>query len=380
VATGPFLCHPEALEGIVILSRSKAYDVAVIGLGGMGSSALAHCARSGMRAIGFEQYGPLHDRGASSGRSRMIRKAYYEQPHYVPLLLRAYDAWRELERESGAQLLHITGLLMIGGERDAIVSGALQSAAEYALPVEELDVRQIRERFSMFAVRDGERAVYEKDGGFIVPESAIEAYLRIAERHGATMEFDSAASVDRALEQAASVVVCAGPWLEDANLGIPIEVERNVQHWFAPQTGDFAIGRCPSFLIERDQWAYPLYGFPDYGFGIKAAFHGSGQSTHANELDREVRKTDIEPVRAAMQQAMPGSAGAYIEGKACMYALTPDRHFVISPHPKDPRVIVAGGFSGHGFKFVPVVGEIISRMIAGMAPAYEIEFLSAARF
>ena len=360
--------------------KTSQYDVAVIGLGGMGSSVLAHCAKRGMRAIGFEQYQPLHDRGASSGRSRMIRKAYYEHPHYVPLLLRAYDAWRELERESNSQLLYLTGLLMIGNDRSEVIAGALQSAAEYGLPVEQLGAMQVRERFPMFAIREGERAVYESDGGFIVPETAIEAHLQIAQRYGAVAEFGTYVSAEQAIERASNVVVCAGPWLEYLHLDVPLEIERNVQHWFAPGTDRVAIGRCPAFLIERDEWPYPLYGFPDYGFGVKAAFHGSGQITHANDLEREVREADIAPVRAAMDEALPRAAGPYIEGKACMYALTPDRHFVISPRTSDPRVILAGGFSGHGFKFVPVVGEVIAAAIAGDSPEYEIGFLSAARF
>ncbi len=176
------------------------------------------------------------------------------------------------------------------------------------------------------------------------------------------------------------VVVCSGAWLDELNLGIPIEVERNVQHWFAASDERFAIGRCPAFLIDRDDYPHMLYGFPDYGEGVKAAFHGSDQMTGARHLDRLVHESDIEPVRAALGLALPGAAGAYLRGKACMYALSPDRHFVISPHPRDARIIVAGGFSGHGFKFVPVVGEIVSMMVAGERPAYDLEFLSASRF
>ena len=346
----------------------------------MGSSVLAHCAKRGLRTIGFEQYEPLHDRGASSGRSRMIRKAYYEHPDYVPLLLRAYDAWRELERETGNDLLHVTGLLMIGGRRSEIITGALRSASEYDLPVEELDANTVRERFPMFAVRDDERAVFEADGGFIVPERAVEAHLQLAERCGAVMEFCARVTCEDALRRAPCVVVCAGPWLEDLDMGVPLQIERNVQHWFAPANNEFAFGRCPSFLFERDEWPHPLYGFPDYGFGVKAAFHGSGQYTRATDLDRRVHDGDIEPVRNALQEALPGAAGSYVDGKACMYALTPDRHFVISPSTRDSRLIVAGGFSGHGFKFVPVVGEVVADMVVGAELDSRLEFLSATRF
>ncbi len=356
------------------------YDVAVLGLGGMGSAVLAQCAQRGMRAIGYEQFNPEHDLGSSSGRSRMIRKAYYEHPTYVPLLLRAYDAWRELERTSKTKLLHITGLLMIGGEQSEVLRGAMQSASKYDLPVEQLNTAEVRRRFPMFALRDDEHGVYEADGGYVVPETAIAAHRGIALGAGAKMCYGRDATIDRALEDASHVVVCAGPWLELMGLGIPLEIERNVQHWFRPVDHRFDSERCPSFLIERPEFAYPLYGFPNYGYGVKAAFHGSGQITHANELDREVHDSDIEPVRAALENVLPGATYDYRDGKACMYALTPDRHFVISPLPQDPRVIIAGGFSGHGFKFVPVVGEIVADLVEGRRPQFDIEFFSAQRF
>lgn len=356
------------------------YDVAVIGLGGMGSAVLAQCARRGMRAIGYEQFSEQHDLGASSGRSRMIRKAYFEHPSYVPLLLRAYDAWRELESFSGMKLLHITGLLMVGGEQSEILRGAMESASQYDLPVEQLGAADVRRRFPMFALRNYERAVYEADGGYVVPEAAIAAYIGLALSAGVKMFYGKPVTIDHALENASHVVVCAGPWLESMGLGIPLEIERNVQHWFRPINHTFDSERCPAFLVERPEFTFPLYGFPNYGYGVKAAFHGSGQITHPNQLDREVHETDIEPVRVALDGILPGAAYDYRDGKACMYALTPDRNFVISPHPRDPRVIVVGGFSGHGFKFVPVVGEIVADLIEGRRPPYDIEFFSAKRF
>lgn len=356
------------------------YDVAVLGLGGMGSSVLAHCAMRGLRAAGFEQYARLHDRGSSSGRSRMIRKAYYEHPSYVPLLLRAYDAWRELERESNRPLLHITGLLMIGEPESELIAGAMGSARQHDLPVEQLDADQVRRRFPMFAPLESECGVFESDGGYVVPEAAIEVLLHAAQERGAVTHFNHAIGIEEALETAERVVVCAGPWLPELYPDVPIEIERNVQHWFAPQDDRFAQGRCPAFFMDRKGLKAPLYGFPDYGYGVKAAFHGGGTAATAATLDRAVGERDIEPLRETLETALPGAAGRYLESKACMYALTPDRHFVLSPHPKDSRIIVAGGFSGHGFKFVPVIGEIVAGMLTGAPLPYDLGFFSAARF
>jgi sarcosine oxidase len=358
----------------------QRYDVAVIGLGGMGSAVLAQCARRGMRSIGFEQFERSHDRGASSGRSRMIRKAYYEHPCYVPLVVRAYEAWRELERSSDTKLLHITGLLMLGEVDSALLSGALRSAREHDISVEYLSPDRARERFPMFAIDDSERAVYEADAGFIAPEAAIDAHLRIADRYGAVMQFGQEVTPAQALTYAGRVAICAGPWLQALRPDVPLEIERNVQHWFAAGDDRFRLGYCPAFLIDRKTSAFPLYGFPDYGWGVKAAFHGSGQITHAGELDRVVHESDIAPVRLALDRALPGAAGAYLEGKACMYALTPDRHFMISMSTHDDRVVIAGGFSGHGFKFAPVIGEVVCAMLAGEPPGFDITPFQLQRF
>lgn len=311
----------------------------------------------------------------------MIRKAYYEHPSYVPLLLRAYDAWRELERESGMPLLHVTGLLMIGEPESELIAGALDSAKQHDLPVEQLDAAQVQRRFSMFApLLPGECAVFERDGGYVVPEAAIDVLLHKAKERGAVMHFNRAAGIEEALEEAERVVVCAGAWLPGLDPQIPIQIERNVQHWFAPQDDRFAQGRCPAFLVDRKGFEAPLYGFPDYGYGVKAAFHGGGTATTAASLDRSVSERDVEPLRETLEAALPGAAARHLESKACMYALTPDRHFVLSPHPDEPRVLVAGGFSGHGFKFVPVIGEIVAGMLTGAPLSYDLGFLSAARF
>ncbi len=360
------------------MSAARRYDVAVIGLGAMGSAVLAECVRRGMRSIGFEQFERGHELGSSAGGSRMIRKAYYEDPAYVPLVLRAYDAWRELERRSGVELLHLTGLLMIGDDQSAVLAGSRASAAAHELAIEELNAAQARIKFPMFAIRGDERVLYESDGGYIVPEAAIAAQLQLAQNAGAAMEFGVAADVEFALQQASRIVLCTGAWMHEA--GFPLQVQRNVQLWFTPSDERFAEDRCPAFLVDRTCFGVPLYGFPDCGFGVKAALHGSGRFTPASEVERTVGDDDIAPVRSALDAALPGAAGAYRSGKVCMYELTPDRHFVISTHPSDDRVIVAGGFSGHGFKFAPVVAEIVADIAEERSSRFDIRLFSAARF
>ncbi|PMP85152.1 MAG: N-methyltryptophan oxidase, partial [Roseiflexus castenholzii] len=148
-------------------------DVIVIGLGGMGSAAAYHLARRGWQVIGLERFTPAHNRGSSHGRSRIIRQAYFEDPAYVPLLLRAYELWQDLQRTSSEPLLTITGGLMIGRAESGVVRGALRSAQMHHLPHELLDAADIRRRFPPFNVGDDEVALYEARAGFLDPEATV---------------------------------------------------------------------------------------------------------------------------------------------------------------------------------------------------------------
>ena len=372
------------------------YDVAVVGLGGMGSAILAQCARRGASVIGLEQFERGHGLGSSSGKSRMIRKAYFEDPAYVPLLLRAYDLWRELERETGAELLRLTGLLMVGEEESEIIAGASRAAREHHLPLESLTAREIRVRYPTLKVLAEEVGVYEPDGGILDPERAVEAQLDLATaagaqiRFGVAMESWAAVSDGFAIQTAdgtsltsRALVLSLGPWFKHSleRLGIPIRVERNIQAWFQPSTGAYATPHFPPFLLDREGLLAPLYGFPDFGDGVKAAFHSFGDLTDATHVDREVNMTrDIEPIVQAMEQWMPGAAVKLRAAKPCLYTLTPDGHFVVDRHPDHPRLVLCGGFSGHGFKFAPVMGEIGADLALEEGSRHKIDFLSLRRF
>ncbi len=372
------------------------YDVAVIGLGGMGSAILAECACRGSRVIGLEQFERGHTAGSSNGKSRMIRKAYFEDPAYVPLLLRAYALWRKLEQVTGEDLLCITGLLMVGSENADIIVGAQRAAQQHDLPLEVLDAREIRHRYPTLRVEDNEVAVFETDGGVIDPERAVEAHLRVATSAGAVLHFDAAltsweASGDGFMVRLANgtmiesraLILSLGPWLQKEleKLGLTIRVQRNVQAWFTPATDDYAVGRFPAFLLDRKILPAPLYGFPDFGDGVKAAFHSLGACTDMAHFDREISQSrDIDPIVRATENWMPGATAILRAGKACPYSLTPDGHFVIDHHPDHSRLILCGGFSGHGFKFAPVVGEICADLAFEATPRHEIGFLSSRRF
>jgi len=372
------------------------YDVAVVGLGGMGSAIIAQAAKRGASVIGLEQFSRGHDLGSSSGKSRMIRKAYFENPAYVPLLLRAYDLWRELERESNQELLRLTGLLMVGKEDCEIIAGATRAAREHSLPFEALAAPQIRSRFPMLKVLDEEMGVYEPDGGVLDPERAICAHLNVAEAAGAQTRFEAAMEsweptaagftirlANRTTVTTRALVLSLGAWFKNAmeKFGVTVRVQRNVQAWFDSSSNVYAAPNFPPFLLDREGLPAPLYGFPDFGDGVKAAFHSYGDLTDAANFNRTVDATrDIEPIMRAMEDWMPGAATVLRSAKPCLYTITPDGNFVVDRHPEHPRLILCGGFSGHGFKFAPVIGEIASDLVLEQGTRHEIEFLSLQRF
>jgi sarcosine oxidase len=371
-------------------------DVAVVGLGGMGSAILAHCAARGASVIGVEQFRPAHDLGSSHGKTRMIRKAYFEDSAYVPLVLRAYELWRELERAAGEEILRMTGLLSVGEEASEIIRGTRRAASEHDLRVESLSQREVKARYPTLELWKDEVALFETDGGVLNPELGIRAHLKIAESRGAEMRFGVAMESWHATDQgfelslsdgtrmsASKLVLALGPWFQQTleSLGVRIRVQRNVQVWFSPGTHAYDAPDFPAFLVNRRGLPAPLYGFPDFGDGVKAAFHGFGDLTDANHINREIDlPRDVELVARALEEWMPGAAQAFREAKPCMYTLTPDEHFVIDRHSDHPNLILCGGFSGHGFKFAPVVGEIGAELALDGGSRHEIEFLSLRRF
>lgn len=372
------------------------FDVAVAGLGGMGSAIAAHCAARGASVIGFEQFEPAHDLGASHGKSRMIRKAYFEDPAYVPLVLRAYDLWRQLEKEAGAELLQITGVLSVGPPGSEIISGTLRAADRHDLAVKAWSQPEVLKRYPTVRMLPDELAVFEPDGGVLRPEAAVRAHLKIAEVAGANLRFKTIMErwegTDNGIEvilddgtriMARNLVLAIGPWFQETlgALGVPLRVQRNVQAWFSPATRAYDSGRFPGFLVNRDGLPAPLYGFPDFGDGVKAAFHGLGDLTSAEQVERQVDPArDVDPIVRAMEAWMPGATQTFRDARPCMYSLTPDAHFVIDRHPQNANVILCGGFSGHGFKFAPVVGEIGADLALEGGSRHQIDFLSLRRF
>ncbi|MFJ7770571.1 N-methyl-L-tryptophan oxidase [Streptomyces sp. NPDC097107] len=377
---------------------SPTYDVIVIGLGGMGSAAAHHLSARGARVLGLEKFGPVHNRGSSHGGSRVTRQSYFEDPAYVPLLLRAYELYEDLERATGRDVAVLCGGVMVGRPDSRTVSGSLRSAREWDLPHEMLDAREIRRRFPTLTPADDEVALYEAKAGLLRPENTVAAHLQLATRQGADLHFDEPMTrwepyrdgvrvhTAENTYTASRLVICPGAWAPRllADLGVPFTVERQVMYWFQPKHGTppFLPGSQPVYVWE-DAAGVQVYGFPAIdgpGMGAKVAFFRKGRATTPETIDRTVYDHEVEAMADHMSSRIPDLPGTFLKAATCMYTTTADEHFVIARHPAHPdSTIVACGFSGHGFKFVPVVGEILADLALTGSTAHPIGLFDPAR-
>jgi sarcosine oxidase len=374
---------------------SNKYDVIVAGLGAMGSAAAYHLAKAGRRVLGLDRFRPPHELGSSHGRTRIIREAYFENPLYVPLVHRAYELWRELEQQSGRQLLRQTGGLMIGAPNGVIVRGAQRSAEEHRLPHRVLSAADVGREFPTFHLDRDMVAVWEPRAGILSPELAIQTHLELAAKNGADLRFDTLVKqweprgdgvvVKTATETFAGkqLLLSAGSWLNSLvpDLNLPLTVERQVMVWFEPRSEPelFQPQRCPIFICEPAPGRF-FYGVPDLGDGVKIGVHHEGAETSPDHLDREVKQHEIEAARALLARFLPNAAGPLRSSVACMYTNTPDEHFLFDWHPNFPQVLIASPCSGHGFKFSPVIGELAATLLAGGTPPFDLSLFKLSRF
>jgi len=374
---------------------SETYDIIVLGVGAMGASTCFHIASSGARVLGLEQFDVPHNQGSSTGFSRMIRMAYYEHPDYVPLLRRAYELWHELESQSGQKLLYETGGLYLGAPDCELITGSLQAAKLHGLPYEMLDHRQLAERFKAFHVPEDWSAMLESAAGFLLPEKVISAFADLAMRRGAEVHGreevirwkadQNGVEVQTTRERysAKKLVICGGAWSGKllASLGLELQVTRQVMGWVWPkQPGLFALNSFPVWAIGNADGSLH-YGFPMMGDvpGLKIAHHAPGTPTDPDHVERQPLPRDEETFRNALRRFLPAGDGPLLAIRTCLYTNSRDHHFIIDQHPQHPNVILACGFSGHGFKFASVIGEILADLAMERKTDLPFKFLSLDR-
>jgi sarcosine oxidase len=370
------------------------HDVIVVGVGGMGSAAAYHLATRGARVLALEQFDIPHDRGSSHGFSRIIRLAYWEHPTYVPLVRRAYELWRQLEQESGERLLVVTGSVDAGPADSANVVGARAACAAFDLRCDELDCAALGARFPGYRLPAGTVAIHQPEGGFLVPEACVTAHVALARRRGADIRTrehvlgweagDRQVRVRTASGEhaAARLVLTAGAWTGALvpRAAAALSPERQVMLWTKPLHPKlFDVGSFPVFYINMPDGSF--YGFPnhdDRGFKI-GRYHHRREQVDPDTIDRTCGPTDEVVLRDGIRCYFPAANGPTLAMKTCLFTNTPDEHFAIDRLADVPRVCLAGGFSGHGFKFCSVVGEVLADLALDGGTRHDIGLFALAR-
>lgn len=379
-----------------------SYDVIVIGLGAMGSAAAYELSRRGQRVLGLEQYFPGHDKGSSHGSTRLIRKSSFEHPTYVPLGLRAYEAYAELEKAAGRRLVTKAGGLYVGAPNESYVRQTIENAKLHNIEHAVLDREELSRRYPQVAARDDQIAYYESDIGVVAPGKCIIAQQQLAQQNGADLHFSEAVlsweaddahdwvrvHTEEGVYEAPRLVITPGAWAPRllADMGVPIEIERHWIFWFKPLDGhleELRVGNYPLVTVVDDEGvaftSWPAFGNEDL---VKATFvHIDADACTPETMTTEpISSKELAHIKRSMEKYVPGGAGELVDMQACMYTNAPDEHFVICKHPGHDNVSVAAAMAGHGFKFAPVVGEILADLTIDGKTDYDIELFNAARF
>lgn len=373
----------------------EKHDAIVIGVGGMGSATLYELAKRGKRVLGLEKFDIPHDQGSSHGVNRIIRLAYYEHPSYVPLLKRAYELWHEIERRGGERLLVTTGSIDTSAEDGEVFNGSLESCRIHGLRHEALSAAGTNSRFPGYRLPQGHFSLFQPDGGFLLSERCVVSYVNAALELGAQAHAREAVTAweatgdgvrvetGRGEYEAERLIITAGAWASRmtpslSGLAVP---ERQALAWLQPvEPALFAPARFPVFNAMFDEGRY--YGFPVYsipGFKI-GRYHHLDETADPDNMERAVTREDEEILRVAVERYFPLANGPVMSMKTCMFTNSPDEHFIVDTLPDTPQVSVAAGFSGHGFKFCSVIGEIMADLATKGATSHDIGMFRLDRF
>ncbi|MEM7155747.1 MAG: N-methyl-L-tryptophan oxidase [Myxococcota bacterium] len=359
-------------------------SVIIVGGGAIGLACAWSLARRGARVTVLERFGHVHDRGSHSGYTRVIRQAYHEGSSYVPLIQQADAHWSAMQQRSGRSLLHRTGLLLFGPDGGRDMLAAIETCRECDLPHTLHDGIDARERWP-FRMPDDWIACFDPSGGYLSVTACMDVMAEEAVQAGARLRYGvQVVGIDRGPRRgvrlssgetltADAIVLAAGAWLSTLvpSLKSVLTERRRILAWSTPAAEHrAALEAIPVWGALLDDGFY--YGFPynEEGIvGLKVAVHTSDtqpwldRSVEADTVDRGAHARDLDPLRRVLDEHLPLGRGEFGATHACLYSCTPTWDFLIDRDPEDARVILAGGFSGHGFKFAPAVGDYVGGLL-----------------
>ena len=384
---------------ISIQNKKTNYDVIVIGVGSMGSSACYQIAKQGHSVLGLEQFDIPHEMGSHTGQSRIIRKAYFEHPNYVPLLERAYQNWQTLEQEISNQIYFKTGLLYFGPNNHMLIKGTQKSAIKYSIEVNELSqVEQLR-KFPQFKIPESYTNLIEVDAGFVTPERAILSFTKQALKYKAeihtkekTLEWSKKDGIiqvktNKQIYKCKKLVLSTGAWTSKFSNLKNLKVTRQIMALTQPKNlSMFELNYFPCWTFADPSVNGIYYGFPslpssfEKPTGIKFAHHTKGKLSDPDIVNKNVSKEEEKTLIEAIKKFIPKGVETITGTKTCLYTYSPDEDFILDFYDNNEDVIIASGFSGHGFKFASVIGEILSELVTKGKSIHPINFLKSNRF
>ena len=374
----------------------KHYDVIIVGAGSMGMAAGYYLSKKGVRTLMIDAFDPPHANGSHSGDTRLIRHACGEGFDYVPLAMRAQKLWDDLQKETTETIFRKTGVLTYGPPQSSFVSQAIEGGRAYDLNIETLSADEINQRWAGISVDDDHVGCYEPDAGVLFSENCIRTFRRLALENGAELkvnapvqkidvhENSTRVSTHDASYTSDKLIISGGAWnkrlLDDLGLNLRLTPSRRVIAWFNSDDALYRADNFPGFFADLTDSVY--YGFPCIdGAGLKVGRYDNGDDMDPEYMNREFGAYDKDEgdLRHFLDAQMKEANGRLNVGKVCIFTNTPDEHFIIDKHPDHPHVAIAAGFSGHGYKFSSVVGEILGDLVTEGRTPFDISLFSATR-
>ncbi|XP_060114938.1 peroxisomal sarcosine oxidase [Heteronotia binoei] len=380
---------------------SCLYEALVVGAGIQGSFTAYHLAKRGQKTLLLEQFPLPHTRGSSHGQSRIIRSAY-PQDYYVAMMKRAYQLWAVLETEAGTLLHRPTPMLVLGQQQNSEFQSFWQTMQRLDIPHEVFTPQALAQKYPEIHPHGGEMAVADLTAGVLYPDKALQAVQEQFQRSGGTVRDGEkvlrilpgnvvTVTTNRGEYRAKHLVITAGPWtgclLAPLGVQLPLQPLRiHVYYWQAKGPGTRShVEHLPCFLgISLNQEAHHIYGLPsdEYPGLVKICYHHGSpvEPDQPDQLDRASAVPDRQILQDFVRNYLPGLDPEPAVEERCLYTNTPDEDFVLDRHPRFNNIIIGAGFSGHGFKFAPVIGEILCKLSLGEETPYNLAPFRISRF